>query len=163
MTKKNSVAEAQATLQELQRTEADLCAQLAAVNDERELIAFEAITATSSPSKQRLAKLTDSASRLSGDIENVKHAITEARRRIAEAAAAEKREARCADAERALELAAELRAAGQLAGEALEAFAVRHSRVQEIATEMNALKIGFPTPALVRLACERGIATSLGP
>jgi hypothetical protein len=158
-----TVAAAQATTRQLEQQYADLVAQRDAVNAERENLAFEALTSPGGAAQKRLSALTDKAARVDLEIQNAFSALTESRRRIAAAVAAQEHEARCADARRAIELADELRDAGTFAGEALQAFVARYQRVQQVARDLHRLGIGSPHADVVRVNAERAIATSLGP
>src|SRR5947209_1454089 len=91
--------------------------------EQREALAFDALTGGAGAKKQ-LDAMTADAARVDLEIENIASAITEAKRRVALAEDEAEREAVRASAAKARELVPQLRQAGHDAQAAVEAFVI---------------------------------------
>jgi hypothetical protein len=126
----------------------------------RELVAYDAATGDRA-ARRTLDELTRESVTAGLVVDNVDHAIAEARRRLAAAEAAAGRAADRQRAHEARRLLTELRQAGGEAAAALDRFVAELGRFEGVANKLGRLNIGAARHDLVRVNLRRSVQSEL--
>jgi chromosome segregation ATPase len=155
-----TIEEARKVLQDLEQKLADARARHDETQSEAKEIAFAAHTGDDA-AKKRLDRLHGDAAKISSEVLSLEAAIIEARRRVAEALAAESDDVARDKAERALALLEEFGKRGAELDEALGAFLDQYEKLKSDVRQLEALGYSPSTYALIAKNMQSAVATKL--